>query len=341
MKLDAMLKVETQHLRTIPTIAHAAEQIGFAGLWVPETQHNGFLPLALAAERTTQIECGTAVAIAFARSPMVTAQIAWDLQALSGGRFILGLGTQVKAHIERRFGMPWVAPVARLRDYIKAVRAIWEAWQTGGKLAYQGQFYQHTLMTPFFNPGPIAHPDIPIYIAGVNEGLARLAGELCEGFHVHPFHSVKYINDVLRPQVATGAQAAGRTPDTVQLVSSVFVVTGVDEAAMEQSRQAARQQLAFYASTPTYRVVLATHGWDDVGKQLSRMAAARRWHEMGALISDEMLDVFAVTAPFDQLGTALRERYDGVLDRVACYVPYEPGELDPVWRALAYTLREA
>ncbi len=339
MKLDAMLKVETQHLRAIPTIAQSAEQIGFAGLWVPETQHNSFLPLALVAEHTTQIEFGTAVAIAFARSPMVTAQAAWDLQALSDGRFVLGLGTQVKAHIERRFGMPWSAPVARLRDYIKAVRAIWAAWQTRGKLSYHGQFYQHTLMTPFFDPGPIEHPAIPIYIAGVNEGLARLAGELCDGFHVHPFHSVKYINEVVRPQVAAGAQEAGRSSNDVQLVSSVFVITGSDEASMTLSRQAAREQLAFYASTPTYRVVLNTHGWGDVGEQLSRMAAAKRWHKMGALISDEMLDVFAVTAPFDQLGTALQERYDGVLDRVACYFPYEPGELDSVWRSMAQEIQ--
>jgi probable F420-dependent oxidoreductase len=335
MKFDAMLGVETQRLRDIPTIAQAAEQVGFAGLWVPETQHHGFLPLALVAEHTARIEFGTAVAIAFARSPMVTAQAAWDLQALSNGRFVLGLGTQVKAHIERRFGMPWGAPVARLRDYIKAVRAIWAAWQTRERLSYQGQFYQHTLMTPFFDPGPIEHPNIPIYIAGVNEGLARLAGELCEGFHVHPFHSVKYINDVVRPQVAAGAQASGRSADAVQLVSSVFVVTGADEASMEQARQAAREQLAFYASTPTYRVVLNTHGWGDVGEQLSRMAAAKRWHAMSALISDEMLDVFAVTAPFDQLGAALRARYDGVLDRVACYMPYEPSEMDPAWRMLA------
>lgn len=339
MKCDAMLRVETQRLRNIPTIAQAAEKVGFAGLWVPETQHHGFLPLTLVAEHTAQIEFGTAVAIAFARSPMVTAQAAWDLQALSNGRFVLGLGTQVKAHVERRFGMPWSAPVARLRDYIKAVRAIWTAWQTRERLSYQGQFYQHTLMTPFFDPGPIEHPDIPIYIAGVNEGLARLAGELCDGFHVHPFHSVKYINEVVRPQIAAGAHAAGRSPDAVQLVSSVFVVTGADEASMERSRQAAREQLAFYASTPTYRVVLNTHGWGNVGEQLSRMAAAKRWHDMGALISDEMLDVFAVTASFDQLGAALRERYDGVLDRIACYFPYEPGELDSVWRSMAQKIQ--
>ena len=334
MKLDAALPVDANHLRAIASIARAAEAIGFAGLWAPETRHNPFFPLVLAAEHTQQIELGTAVAIAFPRSPMVMAQIAWDLQALSRGRFILGLGTQVKAHIERRFGMAWEPPVARLRDYIQALRAIWTAWQTGAKLDYQGRFYRLSLMTPFFDPGPIDHPHIPIYIAGVNEGLARLAGELCEGFHVHPLHSVKYITQIVRPQIAAGAARAGRPVSDVVLASSAFVITGRDEAAIERARALVREQIAFYASTPTYRVVLACHGWHDVGAQLSRLAAARRWSEMSALISDEMLEVFAVQAPLDRLGQALRERYTGVLDRVASYLPYTPGELDDAWRAI-------
>jgi probable F420-dependent oxidoreductase len=332
MKLDATLVVDARRLNEAGRIARAAEAVGFAGLWTPETQHNPFLPLTLAADHTAEIQLGTAVAIAFARSPMVTAQIAWDLQAFSGGRFILGLGTQVKAHIERRFGMPWDPPVPKLRDYIQALRAIWQAFQTGGKLDYRGQFYNHTLMSPFFNPGPITHPHIPIYIAGVNEGLARLAGELCDGFHVHPFHSVKYINDIVRPQVAAGAAKAGRDPAQISLTSSVFLMTGPDEAGIQSARAFVREQIAFYASTPTYRVVLACHGWEDVGEHLSRLAAARRWSEMGALITDEMLDVFAVTAPLDRIGTALRERYAGVLDRVGSYLPYTPGPLDDVWR---------
>lgn len=334
MKLDAALAINAARLRDVAQIARAAEEIGFGALWTPETQHNGFYPLLVAAEHTQRILLGTAVAIAFPRSPMVMAQNAWDLQALSGGRFILGLGTQVKAHIERRYSVAWDAPVARLRDYIAALRAIWQSWQAGERLSYQGQFYQHTLMTPFFNPGPIANPRIPIYIAGVNEGLARLAGEACDGFHVHPFHSVKYINEVVRPQVAAGAERAGRSPADVALVSSVFAITGPNEAAIEATRALAREQIAFYASTPTYRVVLACHGWEDVGEQLSRLAAMKRWSQMGALITDEMLSVFAVQAPFDRIGQALRERYDGVLDRVFGYLPYQPGELDDAWRAI-------
>src|SRR5262245_48237198 len=200
MKLDANIVVDAADMRDVAAIAQAADAIGFAGLWSVETKHNSFFPLLIAAEHSERLELGTAVAIAFPRSPMVMAQIAWDLQGFSRGRFILGLGTQVRAHIERRYGMTWEAPAAKLRDYLQALRAIWHSWQTGAKLDYRGTFYEHSLMTPFFNPGPIEHPHIPIYIAGVNERLARLAGEICEGFHVHPFHSVKYVNEVVRPQ---------------------------------------------------------------------------------------------------------------------------------------------
>jgi probable F420-dependent oxidoreductase len=334
MKLDAALAIDAAHLRDVAHIVRAAEAIGFAGLWTPETQHNGFYPLVIAAEHSQRVELGTSVAIAFPRSPMVMAQNAWDLQALSGGRFILGLGTQVRAHIERRYGMTWDTPVARLRDYIGALRAIWQSWQTGEKLNYHGQFYQHTLMTPFFSPSPIAKPDIPIYIAGVNAGLARLAGEVCQGFHVHPFHSVKYINEIVRPQIAAGAARAGRTLEDVTLVSSVFAITGPNDTAIAMARKLVREQIAFYASTPTYRVVLECHGWQAVGEQLSRLASMKRWSQMGELITDEMLEVFAVAAPLDQIGTALRARYEGVIDRMFSYISYQPGELDGAWREI-------
>jgi probable F420-dependent oxidoreductase len=338
MRLDANIMIEAARMREAGSIAQAAEAIGFDTLWTSETKHNGFLPLVLAAEHTERIRIGTAVAIAFPRSPMVTAQIAWDLQALSKGRFILGLGTQVKAHIERRYATAWEAPVAKLRDYILAMRAIWANWQGQAKLDYQGSYYQLSLMTPFFNPGPIADPHIPIYIAGVNEGLARLAGELCQGFHVHPFHSVAYLNQIVRPQIAAGAAKVGRNPADIKLVSSVFLITGPDQRTRAGMRQFAREQIAFYASTPTYRVVLETHGWAEVGEQLSRLAAAKRWAEMGSLISDEMLAAFAVEAPLDQIGDALRQRYAGVLDHVSAYMPYAPSDLDPAWRAAAQAI---
>lgn len=332
MKLDVGLAVEGKHLPGIGEIARTAEQLGFAGVWTSETKHDPFLPLALAAAQTRTIQLGTSVAIAFARSPMVTAQTAWDLQDFSDGRLLLGLGTQVKGHIERRFSMPWDAPVARLHDYISALRAIWQSFQAGTPLDYRGPFYQHTLITPFFNPGPIAHPDIPISIAGVNTGLARLAGEACQGFHVHPFHTVEYVRDVIRTAVEQGAAQAERVPPVVELSSSVFVITGRSAAEIAEQREKMRAQIAFYASTPTYRVVLQVHGWEDVGEQLSRLAATKRWSDMPALITDEMLRMFAVEATPDEIGPAVRERYHGLIDRVAFYLPFTPGTDDAFWQ---------
>lgn len=339
MRLDASMVIEAARMRDVAQVARAAEAIGFDTLWTTETKHNSFLPLAIAAEHTETIRLGTSVAIAFPRSPMVTAQIAWDLQALSRGRFILGLGTQVRAHIERRFGMPWEAPVTKLREYILAMRAIWQCFQGSGRLDFQGKYYKLNLMSPFFNPGPIADPHIPVYIAGVNEGLARLAGELCEGFHVHPFHSVRYLKNLVRPQIAAGASEAGRDPNAVQLVSSVLLITGPDARTVDQMRAFAREQVAFYASTPTYRVVLEAHGWEATGEQLSRLATMKKWQEMAALVSDDMLEVFALEAPLDRLGDALKHRYTGVLDRVFPYLPYIPGPMDATWRSVAEALK--
>jgi probable F420-dependent oxidoreductase len=288
MKLDAGLA--TTSLKEIPALARAAEAAGLAGVWTTETQHDPFLPLALIAEHTERLEFGTAVAIAFARSPMTLAQTAWDLAAQSGGRFRLGLGTQVKAHIERRFGMPWPeSPVGKLREQILALRAIWACWQTGERLNFRGEHYKLTLMSPFFNPGPIEHPAIPIYIAGVNTGLARLAGEVGDGFHVHPFHSAGYVRDVLRPAIAAGAAKAGRPAEAVQLASSIFVISSAEE------REHVRQQISFYASTPSYRPMLAYHGWEDAGARLSALAAHGDWAAMPALITDAMLEELAWT----------------------------------------------
>jgi probable F420-dependent oxidoreductase len=339
MLLDVASPVDANPLPTIASLARAAEAIDAGAVWTPETSHNGFLPLVLAAEHTKRIQLGTAVAIAFPRSPMVTAQIAWDLAAYSGGRFILGLGTQVKAHIERRFSTPWDTPVSRLRDYIAALRAIWHSWQTGERLNYRGAHYQHTLMTPFFSPGPIDHPHIPIYIAGVNVGLAQLAGELCDGFHGHPLTSPKYLREVLRPQIAAGAQQAGRDPSACIFAGSTFVITGPDAATRAGMRAFVRQQIAFYGSTPTYRAVLDCHGWGDLGEQLSHLAAQQRWAEMPALISDEVEQTFAVEAAMADLGAALRERFSGLYDRITLYMPFVPGQMDDWWRTLASELR--
>jgi probable F420-dependent oxidoreductase len=332
VKLDAGLGTEGQHLKGMDKTARAAEDLGFAGLWTSETKHDAFLPLAIAANASHQIELGTSVAIAFSRSPMEMAQTSWDLQDLSAGRFVLGLGTQVKAHITRRFSMPWDRPAARLREYILALRAIWESFQTEGPLQFEGEFYRHTLMTPFFNPGPIEHPEIPLYIAGVNTRLAELAGELCEGFHVHPFHSPEYVRRTVIPAIAEGARQANRILDQVTLATSAFVITGENRESATEQRESVRAQISFYASTPTYRTVLEAHGWEEVGERLETMAREKKWPEMPALITDEMLAAFAIEAAPDEIGPALKERYDGLIDRVALYLPFVPGEHDEFWR---------
>jgi probable F420-dependent oxidoreductase len=334
VKLDAGLGTEGQHLKGMDKTARAAEDLGFAGLWTSETKHDAFLPLAIAANASHQIELGTSVAIAFSRSPMETAQTSWDLQDLSAGRFVLGLGTQVKAHITRRFSMPWDRPAARLREYILALRAIWESFQTEVPLQFEGEFYRHTLMTPFFNPGPIEHPEIPLYIAGVNTCTAELAGELCEGFHVHPFHSPEYVRRTVIPAIAEGARQANRDLDQVTLATSAFVITGENRESATEQRESVRAQISFYASTPTYRTVLEAHGWEEVGERLETMAREKKWPEMPALITDEMLAAFAIEAAPDEIGPALKERYDGLIDRVALYLPFVPGEHDEFWRTV-------
>jgi probable F420-dependent oxidoreductase len=335
MKLDASLGTDGTP-RAAALASRAAEDLGFDALWSSETKHDAFLPLAIAANETGKIELGTSIAVAFSRSPMELAQTAWDLQDLSGGRFILGLGTQVKAHVTRRFSMPFDRPAARLRDYILALRAIWVAFQTEGPLDHRGEFYRHTLLTPFFNPGPIENPGIPVHIAGVNTGLARLAGELCDGFHVHPFHSPEYVGEVVTPAIAEGAAEGQRTAAAadVEVTASVFVITGNDEGEVSRQREAMRAQAAFYASTPSYRVVLDVHGWGEVGERLGALAREGGWDDMPALVTDEMLRAFAVEAPPEKLGLALRERYDGLADRIALYVPFVPGERDEFWQTV-------
>jgi len=327
MDIDATLPPVP--LSLIPSIARAAEELGFGAAWSTETMHDPFLPGALIAEHTQRLRFGTAVAIAFARSPATIAYTAWDLAQASGGRFILGLGTQVKAHVERRFGMPWPeSVVGKLREQIAAMRAFWHTWQSGERLNFRGEYYKLTLMSPFFNPGPIEHPHIPIYIAGVNPGLARLAGEVADGFHVHPLHTPHYLREVLLPAIEQGTASAGRARGDVKITVSPFVDTGADEDLF------VRSQIAFYASTPSYRPVMALHGWEQVAERLSGHASHGEWGQMPALIDDEMLATFAVVAPVEELATALEERYAGLADRLMPYIPFKPGEREAMWRAL-------
>jgi probable F420-dependent oxidoreductase len=334
MKIDATLPAVP--LSRVPEIAKAAEAVGFDTLWVPETQHDPFLPGPLIAEHTVRLGFGTAVAIGFARSPASLAYLAWDLAQASKGRFVLGLGTQVKGHIERRFGMPWPdSPVGKMRELIAAIRAFWRTWQTGEPLNFRGQYYKLTLMTPFFNPGPIDHPDIPIFIAGVNTGLARLAGEAADGFVVHPLHTPRYLQEVLRPVIDEGAARAERPAADVKIWVSAFVATD------ETEREFVRQQISFYASTPSYHSVMDLHGWGDTARGLSALAGRKRWGEMPALITDEMLETFAVLAKPEQLPEELEARYRGFVDHLSIYLPYQPGDRDEFWNGLVTTIKSA
>ncbi len=327
IRLDATLPPVA--LTAIPAIAQAAEAMGFKGLWSSETVHDPFLPGALIAEHSRQLEFGTAVAIAFGRSPATLAYTAWDLAQASGGRFILGLGTQVKAHIERRFGMPWPDSVTgKLREQIVAIRAFWDTWQNGTPLNIRGEYYKISLMTPFFSPGPIEHPNIPIYLAGVNTGLARLAGEVADGFQVHPFHTRRYLSEVLLPAIRNGAVKAGRKPQDIKIAATAFIATTPEEQAF------VRQQISFYASTPSYRRVMAIHGWEATAERLSGLAARGKWAEMPILIDDEMLNAFAVLATPEAIPGALQAHYEGLVDRLGVYSPFLPGERDGLWRSL-------
>jgi probable F420-dependent oxidoreductase len=317
--LDAALPQDA--LREVGAIGRAAEHLGCGALWAGETKRNPFVQLTLAAQATSRIDLGTGVAIAFPRSPTLAAHAAWDLAALSGGRFILGLGTQVKAHIERRFGSTWEAPVLKLREYVAAVRALWRSWQDGVPLRVEGRFYRLNLMTPFFNPGPIPHPAIPVYIAGVNPPLCRLAGEIAEGFHVHPFHTLPYLHTVVLPNIMEGLRAAGKTRGDIRLYAPVFVAPGRTAEEIREAAGLARREIAFYASTPSYRIVLETHGWSDVADRLRNLAAQRRWDDLPAQVPDEMFDAVVVCGSWEAVGAELRRRYEGLVDRVACYRP--------------------
>jgi probable F420-dependent oxidoreductase len=324
VKLDVGML--THDLRSIPDYARKVEALGYDCLWCAETQHDPFLPLAVAATVTSRIKLGTSIAVAFPRSPMILAHIAWDLAKASGGRFILGLGSQVKGHNERRFSVKFESPASKMREVVLAMRAIWDCWQNGTKLDFKGQFFRFDLMTPFFNPGPIEHPNVPVYVAGVNPAMCRVAGEVCEGLHVHPFNSPKYLRELVRPAVEEGMAKSGRK-DFVYVTSS-FVVVGDTEQEIVQQKQAVKQQIAFYASTRTYEPVLAAHGWQDLVPHLHRKSVEGDWKGMADLITDEMLETYAVVGPYATIGARLKERYAGLLDRTAFYQPYKQPTLD-------------
>ncbi len=301
-----------------------AEQAGFEGLWTLEAGTEPFLPLALAAEHTTALRLGTAVAVALVRNPMITAHLAHELNRYAGGRLTLGLGTQVGAHVTRRFGEPFDRPAARMREYVAALRAIWACWNDGAELNFRGQFYQHTLMTPVFNPGPSPSGAPRVHLAAVGPLMCQVAAECADGLIAHPLSSARVLREVLRPRV--GAPAA---PD-FEVSCPVLVITGTDEESTAAARTAVRRQLAFYASTPAYRDVLALYGLGDLADRLRLLSREGQWEQMGELIDDDLLAEFAVEAPPGEVAAEIRRRYAGVLDRAMIYQPYPvpPG----LWR---------
>jgi probable F420-dependent oxidoreductase len=303
--------------------AALVERLGLDGLVLTETKEDPFVVMAMAATTTERIRLTTAVAIAFPRSPTVTALTAWTLQRASRGRFVLGLGTQVKGHMERRYGVPWHAPGPWLEDYVRAVRAVWTCWQERGPLDFHSEHYDLTLMNPLFDPGPIEHPFPPIHLAAVNAHMARIAGRHADGVRPHPICTRRYLAEVLRPAVAAGARDSGRDPGTVSTVASPLIVTAPTDAGLAERVSAVRSRISFYASTRTYRAVFDLHGWGDVCEQLSVLSRRQRWDEMEAMVSDEMVHEIAVVAPHDTLADAVATRYEGICDRVEFSIPVE------------------
>lgn len=305
--------------------AREREAAGYDGLWSFEGPHDPFLPLVPVAEHTSRLTVGTAIAVAFARNPMTTAYVAHDLQVHSQGRFLLGLGSQVRPHIERRFAMPWSHPAPRMREFVQALRAIWASWNDGEPLNFRGDFYSHTLMTPFFSPAPSPWGPPKVYLAAVGEHMTRAAGEVCDGVQPHAFTTPRYLRERTVPTLEEGLARSGRTLADFSVSFSGLVVSGTTEEEMETAARGARDQIGFYGSTPAYRKVLDLHGWGELGVELNRLSRGTdddRWRQMGELIDDEVLHAFAVVAEPAQLGAAVLERFGDIVDRFTFYAPY-------------------
>ena len=309
--------LSNRDVRAVAAEAAWAEGMGYDGVASSDTAHDPFMALTLAATATARVTLETHVAIAFPRSPMVVAYTARDLQDLSGGRFRLGLGTQVKGHIERRFATTWESPGPKLREYIQALRHIWQSWDSGERLDFQGRFYRFSLMTPFFSPGPGIHPPPPIFNAAVNGYNCRVAGEVSDGLVLHTFTSAEYARRVVKPNIAAGAERAGRSPADIKVNGGGFIVTGGNRAAVQAAVAETRRRIAFYASTRTYFPVLECHGFTEIGQRLHRLSLEGKWEEMGRLVNDEMLDAFAVVGEYDEIADKLLARYRGLVDEVS------------------------
>jgi probable F420-dependent oxidoreductase len=306
-------------LGAVAESARHAEAEGWDGVWSAEVAHDPFLPLAIAAEHTSRVQLGTAITVAFARNPMTAAVTSWDLNTFSRGRLILGLGSQIKPHIEKRFSMTWSHPAPRMKEFVSALHAIWAAWQDGTKLNFRGEFYTHTLTTPFFTPAPSDYGIPRVFIAAVGEGMTRVAGEVADGMLVHGFTTARYIHEVTLPAVEAGLAASGRTRQDFELSYPIMIATGATEEERAASETSTREQIAFYGSTPAYRGVLEAHGWGDLQGELNILSKEGRWVEMGKLIDDDILDAFAIVGPPEEVAALIVERTRGLVDRVSLY----------------------
>ncbi len=343
MLLDAALLstgADPTALDRVPETARDIEARGYAAVWASEVAHDPFLQLFAAGRATERLQVGTAIAVAFARSPMTLAHTAHDLQRYTGGRFVLGLGTQIKAHVERRFSMPWTAPAERMREFIGALHAIWTAWQQQAPLRFQGEHYRHTLMTPMFSPPPHEWGAPPVYLAAVGPLMTRLAGEVADGLLVHGFTTERYLRERTLPALDEGLRSAGRRREEVSVTLPGLVVSGRTEEEMATAATAVKATIAFYGSTPAYRPVLDLHGWGELADELHRLSIGRaddRWTAMRDLVDDEVLRTFAVVAEPDDLATEVHRRFHGAVDRFSVYASY-PAPLD-LWDPLVRSFR--
>jgi probable F420-dependent oxidoreductase len=321
----------------VARVARELEDVGYDGALTAETSHDPFLPLVAAAEHTERLELGTGIAVAFARNPMTLANIGYDLQLYSGGRFRLGLGSQIKAHIEKRFSMPWSHPAARMRELVLAIRAIWASWNDGVPLQFRGEFYRHTLMTPFFNPGPNPCGTPKIILAAVGERMTEVAGEVADGMILHAFTTERYVREVTMPALERGFARSGRRREDFEISGPLFVVTGANDEQLEQARAGTKQQIAFYGSTPAYRGVLELHGWGGYQDELNTLSKRGEWQAMGESITDEMLETFAVVTTPEDIPGQMLQRFGDLVDRLSFYAPYRN---DPErWRAILARFR--
>jgi probable F420-dependent oxidoreductase len=333
MKLDVRLTVPQEQAGEA---AQRYEDAGYSGVWISETTHDPFLSVLLSAQTTTTVEVGTSIVVAFARNPMTVAISANDLQTLSGGRLVLGLGTQVRSHILHRFSMPWSHPARRMREFVLALRAIWRTWNEGVPLDFEGEFYHHTLMTPFFQPDPNPFGPPKVMLAGVGPRMTEVAGEVADGFICHAFTTERYLREVTIPALERGRAGIGKTLEGFEISGPSFIVTGATAEAFDIALRETRQQIAFYASTPAYRSVLDVHGWGDLQSDLNALARQDRWQEMGELIDDDVLSSFAIVAEPSEIAPALTKRFEGLVQRTSLYIPYEsdPSTWQPVVDAI-------